>query len=374
VSPAAGQWNRFVEVPGLGLCLVSNKQNRPTDIWRFDGQAWTLHARHAVTVNGRNAPAVAWDDRRGELVMHGGDVGGQPLADTWEWDRTSWRLRTSLGPLPRHRHDMVFDAARGEVVLFGGLATNGTRLGDTWVWNGSFWQERFGIASPGARYDLRLSFDPHRGRVVLFGGHDNFYSDSHDWDGAAWTAHAPAVRPPAVSAEPITFDSHRRVAVALVNAHGANTTWELAILPAVAGRWTAFGTACPTSAGLPVFAAVTAAPVVGESFRTQVTNMPTHPLAGAVGVLGASRTSWNGIPLPVDLGIVGMTGCTLLAAPDLFLPLPRAGSTADWTLPIPLDHALAGAGFFQQVILGDPGINVLGLAATSGGDAVVGRR
>src|SRR4051812_27020856 len=38
---------------------------------------------------------------------------------------------------PRSEHTMVYDAARGVTVLFGG--STGTSSGETWEWNGSAW-------------------------------------------------------------------------------------------------------------------------------------------------------------------------------------------------------------------------------------------
>jgi hypothetical protein len=41
----------------------------------------------------------------------------------------------------RDQHAMAYDAARGQVVLFGGVGYSGT-LNDTWVWDGTNWVEK----------------------------------------------------------------------------------------------------------------------------------------------------------------------------------------------------------------------------------------
>ena len=63
---------------------------------------------------------------------------------------------------------MAYDAATGQVVLFGG--SNGSNLGDTWTYNGTTWTQQSPASSPSARYDSTLAYDATTGQVVLFGG------------------------------------------------------------------------------------------------------------------------------------------------------------------------------------------------------------
>jgi hypothetical protein len=65
------------------------------------------------------------------------------LPETWEWDSqsNSWSYLTlprQPRPSPRGGHAMVFDEARGRVVLFGGWEGEGRwrRFTDTWEWDG----------------------------------------------------------------------------------------------------------------------------------------------------------------------------------------------------------------------------------------------
>jgi len=64
---------------------------------------------------------------------------------------------------------MVYDSARGRVVLFGGYGSPPV-FGDTWEWDGSNWVERTPATSPTDRYGHEMVYDHARGRVVLFGG------------------------------------------------------------------------------------------------------------------------------------------------------------------------------------------------------------
>jgi hypothetical protein len=81
---------------------------------------------------------------------------------------------------------MAYDAARREVVRFGGSAngtTSGT-LGDTWTWNGTTWTQKLPAASPSPRSNPGLAYDTFRGVVVLFGGANTGYlSDTWEWNG-----------------------------------------------------------------------------------------------------------------------------------------------------------------------------------------------
>jgi pyruvate/2-oxoacid:ferredoxin oxidoreductase beta subunit len=62
----------------------------------------------------------------------------------------------------RGGHAMAYDAARGQVVLFGGLGSSG-RLNDTWVWDGTNWVQKFPGNAPPARYGHAMAYDAARG-------------------------------------------------------------------------------------------------------------------------------------------------------------------------------------------------------------------
>src|SRR5437667_1745101 len=52
-------------------------------------------------------------------------------SETWLWDGVSWGLCATGGPSPRTGHAMAYDAARNQVVLFGG-ALNPGNSAETW--------------------------------------------------------------------------------------------------------------------------------------------------------------------------------------------------------------------------------------------------
>jgi hypothetical protein len=57
---------------------------------------------------------------------------GQPRQDTWEWDGVAWSQRCALGPTARSLARMAYDAAAGQVTLFGG-SDGASPLADTWT-------------------------------------------------------------------------------------------------------------------------------------------------------------------------------------------------------------------------------------------------
>lgn len=95
---------------------------------------------------------------------------------------------------------MTFDAARNRCVLFGGIRyTWPTSVGmdDTWEWDGSAWIARTPTIRPPARLHHAMAFDPLRARTVLYGGivGSSSFTDTWEWDGTAWTQFFPAASP-----------------------------------------------------------------------------------------------------------------------------------------------------------------------------------
>jgi hypothetical protein len=157
--------------------------------------------------------------------------------DTWEWDGTNWSLIVPPNPAPlRVEHAMAYDAARGNVVMFGGIGAGSTVLGDTWIWNGANWQQATSSVSPPARRGYMMCYDPKRQRVVLFGGGwttngGSELADTWEWDGTDWTATFTMNYPLAQTNHALIFDE-RSQRMLLFGGHKHSTgrlndTWEL---------------------------------------------------------------------------------------------------------------------------------------------------
>jgi hypothetical protein len=164
------------------------------DLWEWDGSAWRLLAADGPSP--RTFPALAYDRARERLVLFGGnrvlfgtaDDGDDTfLNDTWEWDGGAWHCLPGAMPPARAEASVAYDAARHRVVLFGGYRkAHGelVRLGDTWEWDGSAWKA-LDVSGPSARSGAAIAYDPRRRRVVLFGGNDA-NAETWEWVGTGW--------------------------------------------------------------------------------------------------------------------------------------------------------------------------------------------
>ena len=134
----------------------------------------------------------------------------------------------------------------------------------------------------------------------------------------------------------------------------------------------AFGSGCKGKDGLAPVTGAAVSPAVGAgSFAITVRNIPF--LSAVVSVLGTSDQSFNGIPLPFDLGAIGAPGCQLrtnLVAMQVVVATTGAatpgGGTASAPWPIPNDPSLrSGTLYFTNLVL-DAAANPGGLTASAG--------
>ncbi|MGK0157045.1 MAG: PKD repeat protein [Neolewinella sp.] len=133
-----------------------------------------------------------------------------------------------------------------------------------------------------------------------------------------------------------------------------------------------YATGCPGSLGVVAGIDVAAMPTLGGTYSLDVTNMP----APGIGVMmaGISKDFYVGLPLPLDLGIVGAAGCLLQQSADITSTLiaPTGTTTANWTLPIPNDPLLYCFKFFNQAAVLDLSANSLGFSFSDAQAAVIG--
>ncbi len=88
--------------------------------------------------------------------------------------------------------------------------------------------------------------------------------------------------------------------------------------------------------------------------------------ASATFALGASETAWGSLPLPLDLGALGLSGCSVFASPDVLVPVRTdASGVATLRAAVPGAVPLLGARLAGQwFCFGDPRVNP-GLALTT---------
>jgi hypothetical protein len=156
---------------------------------------------------------MVYDAARGEVVLYGGASGSQVKQDTWTWSGSAWTMENPANiPALLWGHQMAYDAVRGVVVLFGGrTGGGGAPTNGTYTWNGSNWTALSPAASPGGRTGHFMEYDSESGLVTVFGGTANNqagkYSDTWTWNGVLWTQMNLSLAPPPRYFGDATFDS-----------------------------------------------------------------------------------------------------------------------------------------------------------------------
>lgn len=220
----------------FGGCPPSGEPSAATWIW--NGSDWIqLHPQHSP--DARMNHVMAYNPDTGKTLMYGGTtlvnaqgaVSYPDLADTWEWDGTDWTRKSgAAAPPARDGAAMAYDAARKEMVLFGGgqdiySATAEIYFNDTWAWNGTQWQQKTTAAKPSPRYAPRMAYDPILGQIVLIGGYGpkgldtvppsayafDYHEETWIWDGTAWTQAFPNLSPDFSYTYAMVYDPARNV-------------------------------------------------------------------------------------------------------------------------------------------------------------------
>jgi len=221
--------------------LAKGAQVDTNTILRTAEATW-LELNKGTTPGGRTGHALVYDAARGKLVLFGGNDGSN-RQDTWEWDGAAgtWTERTPSGPKPsaRYDHAMEYDSARGRVVMFGGY--DGNVKQDIWEWDGATgtWTDRTPAGTkPTARQSPAIAYDSARGRVVVFGGTGlGNWQDTWEWDGTTgtWTERTlSGEKPSARQYHAMTYDRGRG-RVLLFGGSYMQDTWEW---DGVSGIWT----------------------------------------------------------------------------------------------------------------------------------------
>ncbi len=354
-----------------------------SDTWEWDGNDWWPLSPDRSPPP-RELHAMAPSSVQGRVVLLGGLANygsGGVLDDFWEWDGAAWR-RLPSRPVARYGHGMVFDARRGVTVMFGGRGSRAV-LSDTWEWDGSSWSNPQPGVAPPARLRFSMAYDDARERVVVYGGESydspTSFDDVWEWDGSNWLQRLQTDPPGARVAAPASFDRVRsRVFLhggyltlnsPFVTSNTGMQSWHYGAVHQASTR--AFGTACAGSAGLPSLA-VEGRPWLGDVLTFDVSPLP--PTAPVAILFGVSDAHWQGVPLPLSLGSLGMPGCELFTSVDVGVGMTTLGTHATLSLPIPMVASLAGSTAFAQAFVADAMANAAGVVATHAVAVTLGSR
>ncbi|MFN0252250.1 MAG: kelch repeat-containing protein [Kofleriaceae bacterium] len=203
------------------------------ETWLHDGTTW-IQKTPMQPPPARFAAAMAYDEGRGKVVMWGGN----PLdADVHEWEGFEWSLTTPAAPspTPRARAEMVYDPMSRTTVMFGG-ESGAERFGDTWQWNGAAWTEVTTSPAPSARSHHTMAYDRARGEVVLFGGIEAVtnerLADTWTWTASGgWVLRQPLASPSPRIQAVMANDPYRDEVVLVGGTQGNNPlgdvwTWD----------------------------------------------------------------------------------------------------------------------------------------------------
>jgi len=131
----------------------------------------------------RTQPAIAYDPTIHAIVLFGGyDSNVYADNDTWTFANNSWTDITAnltTSPPARWGASMVWDAADGYLVLFGGRTLSGY-FNDTWMFNGTGWANVTHGVAPPARSLFEMAYDAFDREVIVDGG------AMYDFSAYAW--------------------------------------------------------------------------------------------------------------------------------------------------------------------------------------------
>lgn len=296
----------FDVVRGVAVALVGG------NTFEWNGQGNWVARPSANTPTGASGDPIAFDVARGNTVVFTG-------TETWTWDGIDWHLHNpAQSPPYRSGHTLAYEAASGNVVLHGGY--DNVYLDDTWLWNGSNWTQQIGTGIPAARAWHGMVYADNLGQIVMFGGN------------------------------PVAFE-----------------TWKKGVNVWTPASTSNFGQGCAGTAGTPTLQATPGSlPWLGTTQHLDVGNLFPFIFSAPFGVMGQSNTSWLGVPLPLDLGVIGMPGCDLLVDPLEIIPLVNVSGTARWDVEIPYVANIVGADLYLQACVLDSSANAFGMVWSNG--------
>ncbi len=183
-------------------------------MWTWDGESFTERTPDPLPP-ARHGAEMVWDAAREEILLFGGRDGAVIRNDTWTWDGATWTLKVpDTSPQPRWEFGMAYDAVRQNVVLFGG-GIGSPLTNDTWIWDGVNWTLAEPVDKPSSRFQHSMAFYGGTGKVVIYGGRSgsSVLNETWEWDGLNWTKLEPTSSPNPVVGATMTYDPVRDVVV-----------------------------------------------------------------------------------------------------------------------------------------------------------------
>jgi hypothetical protein len=235
----------------------ASQPNSFGDTWTFANGTWT-NITGALGPSPRNYAAMAYDPTLNASILTGGHVGQYADNDTWAENASDgWSyLNTTAAPPPRWGLDLSFDATSHELYLFGGVNAYSVFYNDTWTFGPTVaqqpiwgWTQLSTPTAPSPRAGAAMVYDAADGYTLLFGGCPpsallywshlcTALGDTWALHNGSWTNLTPslAVSPPGRADAGIAYDSEDQCVVLFGGFNGTivyNDTWTFH-----AGQWT----------------------------------------------------------------------------------------------------------------------------------------
>jgi len=168
--------------------------------WAFSGGAWV---NLTPVVGPGPSPArgnggLVYDAADGYLVLFGGSSPCGVYNDTWTFSDNVWtRLVTSSAPPRLSQFAMTYDASDGYVLMTGGCCIGGVDSRETWDFHGGLWTNLTAAETPIVASGSSMTYYPGLGAVVFVGGYASGYVSQATWTYHAgnWTRLYPAPSP-----------------------------------------------------------------------------------------------------------------------------------------------------------------------------------
>ncbi len=150
------------------------------DLWTYDivEGTWTQAGQPGEGPSRRYGHSAIFEPGRDRVIISHGFTDAGRFDDTWayEFGPSRWRDISPRNnrPLRRCLHHAVYDAMRGQMLLYGGCASGfgPCPLGDLWAFDlaKGEWAEQVASPAPAPRQYYGRSYDVGRDRMILFGG------------------------------------------------------------------------------------------------------------------------------------------------------------------------------------------------------------
>ena len=335
-------------------------QTQTTHVWDRTGNKWSALAPAASPParEGHASASLAGGAQQGIVVF--GGYGAVSYNDLWLWDGVTWSnvsATNAPGAPPLRGHaGMACEPGGASVLLFGGVYGTNSTLGDTWRFDiaSRSWTQLNPLPAPSSRYGHKMLFDPARGKILLHGGYDgaNVLADIWEWDTAtsSWTAMAKAP----MTARTLHVLTHGpRGELALFGGTDlGNTLADTWIATAyAAATFQSVGIGCGPASGTAPKLDTIGLPFLGHSFTLRLTGLPTSNAQVGFFLDVGLRAA------PLDL----CPSCTLRVDPAIVIAVPSVAGIAALQLTVPPVPGFVGATLACQGIATHPSYACSGL-------------